>query len=150
MTILAAQNVTVWFDSLRVLDDVSMTLVGGEIVGLLKTGSAFYAPATSGIEMAEAYLKDKKRVIPCAVNLTGQYGVNDLYVGVPCVIGSGGVERIVEIALSDEAQANFDKSVDAVKELLVACRGIDPSLALPVARRLSPALSELGTANEHP
>ncbi|WP_439532375.1 malate dehydrogenase [Polymorphobacter sp.] len=101
---------------------------GGEIVGLLKTGSAFYAPATSGIEMAEAYLKDKKRVIPCAVNLTGQYGVNDLYVGVPCVIGAGGVERIVEIALSEEAQANFDKSVDAVKELLTACRAIDGSL----------------------
>ncbi len=102
---------------------------GGEIVALLKTGSAFYAPATSGIEMAEAYLKDKKRVIPCAVNLTGQYGVDGLYVGVPCVIGAGGVERIVEIALSDEAQANFTVSVDAVKELLAACRAIDPSLA---------------------
>jgi malate dehydrogenase len=101
---------------------------GGEIVGLLKTGSAFYAPATSGIEMAEAYLKDKKRVIPCAVNLTGQYGVNDLYVGVPCVIGAGGVERVVEIALSAEAKDNFQKSVDAVKELLTACRAIDPSL----------------------
>ena len=102
---------------------------GGEIVALLKTGSAYYAPATSGIEMAEAYLKDKKRVIPCAVNLTGQYGVNDLYVGVPCVIGAGGVERVVEIALSDEAQANFTVSVDAVKELLAACKAIDPSLA---------------------
>ncbi|GGI73556.1 malate dehydrogenase [Polymorphobacter multimanifer] len=101
---------------------------GGEIVGLLQTGSAFYAPATSGIEMAEAFLKDKKRVIPCAVNLTGQYGVNDLYVGVPCVIGAGGVERVVEIALGDEAQANFTVSVDAVKELLAACRAIDPSL----------------------
>ncbi len=102
---------------------------GGEIVGLLKTGSAFYAPATSGIEMAEAYLKDKKRVIPCAVNLTGQYGVNDLYVGVPCVIGAGGVEKVVEIALTDEARANFTVSVDAVKELLAACRAIEPSLA---------------------
>lgn len=101
---------------------------GGEIVGLLKTGSAFYAPATSGIEMAEAFLKDKKRVIPCAVNLTGQYGVDGLYVGVPCVIGAGGVERVVEIALSPEAQANFTVSVDAVKELLAACRAIDPSL----------------------
>ena len=79
--------------------------------------------------MAEAYLKDKKRVIPCAVNLTGQYGVNDLYVGVPCVIGAGGVERVVEIALSPEANDNFQKSVDAVKELLAACRAIDPSLA---------------------
>ena len=102
---------------------------GGEIVGLLKTGSAFYAPATSGIEMAEAFLKDKKRVIPCAVNLTGQYGVNDLYVGVPCVIGAGGVEKVVEIELTAEAKANFTVSVDAVKELLVACKAIDPSLA---------------------
>ncbi len=101
---------------------------GGEIVALLKTGSAYYAPATSGIEMAEAYLKDKKRVLPAAVNLTGQYGVNDLYVGVPCVIGAGGVEKVVEIALTPEAQANFTVSVDAVKELLVACKAIDPSL----------------------
>ena len=101
---------------------------GGEIVGLLKTGSAYYAPATSGIEMAEAYLKDKKRLLPCAAHLTGQYGVDDLYVGVPVVIGAGGVERIVEIALKDEAKANFQMSVDAVKELVVACRGIDSSL----------------------
>ena len=101
---------------------------GGEIVGLLKTGSAYYAPATSGIAMAEAYLYDQKRVIPCAVNLTGQYGVNDLYVGVPCIIGAGGVEKVVEIALTAEAQANFTVSVDAVKELLAACRAIDPSL----------------------
>ena len=101
---------------------------GGEIVGLLKTGSAFYAPATSGIEMAEAFLKDKKRLLPCAAHLTGQYGVDDLYVGVPVVIGAGGVERIVEIALKDDAKANFQLSVDAVKELVVACRGIDSSL----------------------
>ena len=101
---------------------------GGEIVGLLKTGSAYYAPATSGIAMAEAFLYDQKRVIPAAVNLTGQYGVNDLYVGVPCVIGAGGVEKVVEIALTAEAQANFTVSVDAVKELLSACRAIDPSL----------------------
>ena len=102
---------------------------GGEIVGLLKTGSAYYAPATSGIAMAEAYLYDQKRVIPAAVNLTGQYGVNDLYVGVPCVIGAGGVEKVVEIALTAEAQANFTVSVDAVKELLAACRAIDPALS---------------------
>jgi malate dehydrogenase len=102
---------------------------GGEIVGLLKTGSAYYAPATSGIEMAEAYLKDYKRVIPCAVNLTGQYGVDNLYVGVPCVIGAGGVEKVVEIALTPEAKANFQVSVDAVKELLTACKSIDPTLA---------------------
>jgi malate dehydrogenase len=101
---------------------------GGEIVGLLKTGSAYYAPATSGIAMAEAFLYDQKRVIPAAVNLTGQYGVNDLYVGVPCVIGAGGVEKVVEIALTAEAQANFTVSVDAVKELLEACKAIDPSL----------------------
>jgi len=101
---------------------------GGEIVALLGTGSAYYAPATSGIEMAEAYLKDKKRLLPCAVNLTGQYGVNDLYVGVPCIIGAGGVEKIVEIELNDEARANFKVSVDAVKELLEACRAIDGSL----------------------
>ncbi|HEX8640387.1 MAG TPA: malate dehydrogenase [Allosphingosinicella sp.] len=102
---------------------------GGEIVALLKTGSAYYAPATSGIEMAEAYLKDKKRVLPCAVHLTGQYGVDNLYVGVPCVIGAGGVEKIVEIELNDQAKANFQVSVDAVKELLEACKAIDNSLA---------------------
>ena len=102
---------------------------GGEIVALLKTGSAFYAPATSAIMMAESFLKDKKRVLPAAAHLTGQYGVDDLYVGVPVVIGAGGVERIVEIQLDDSAKANFQVSVDAVKELLVACKGIDSSLA---------------------
>ena len=101
---------------------------GGEIVGLLKTGSAFYAPATSAIAMAESYLYDKKRVLPAAANLTGQYGVDNLYVGVPIVIGKDGVEKIVEIKLSEEAQANLTVSVDAVKELLVACKGIDSSL----------------------
>ena len=101
---------------------------GGEIVGLLKTGSAYYAPATSAIAMAEAFLKDQKRVLPCAANLTGQYGVSDLYVGVPVVIGAGGVERIVEIRLNDEAKANFQVSVDAVRELLVACKAIEPTL----------------------
>jgi malate dehydrogenase len=102
---------------------------GGEIVALLKTGSAFYAPATSAIAMAESFLKDKKRVLPAAAHLTGQYGVNDLYVGVPVVIGAGGVERIVEIELDTQARENFDASVDAVKELLVACKQIDNSLA---------------------
>jgi malate dehydrogenase len=102
---------------------------GGEIVGLLKTGSAFYAPAASAIAMAESYLKDQKRVLPCAANLTGQYGISDLYVGVPVIIGAGGVERVVEIALNDEAKANFQVSVDAVRELLVACKAIDPALA---------------------
>lgn len=102
---------------------------GGEIVALLKTGSAYYAPATSGIAMAEAYLYDQKRVLPAAAHLTGQYGVDDLYVGVPVVIGAGGVEKIVEVKLSDEAKANLQVSVDAVKELLVACTAIDGSLA---------------------
>ena len=101
---------------------------GGEIVALLKTGSAYYAPATSAIAMAESFLKDKKRVLPAAANLTGQYGVDNLYVGVPVVIGAGGVEKIVEIALDDNAKANFQVSVDAVKELLVACKAIDSSL----------------------
>jgi malate dehydrogenase len=102
---------------------------GGEIVALLKTGSAYYAPATSAIAMAESFLKDKKRVLPCAAHLSGQYGVDNLYVGVPCVIGSGGVERIVEIELDAEARQNFTVSVDAVKELLEACKQIDNSLA---------------------
>src|SRR5688500_11102418 len=102
---------------------------GGEIVALLKTGSAYYAPATSAIAMAESYLKDKKRVLPAAAHITGQYGVDDLYVGVPVVIGAEGVERIVEIQLDDTAKANFQVSVDAVKELLVACKAIDGSLA---------------------
>jgi malate dehydrogenase len=101
---------------------------GGEIVGLLGTGSAYYAPATSAIAMAESFLKDKKRLLPCAAHLTGQYGVDDLYVGVPIVIGAGGVEKIVEIELNESAKANFDVSVEAVKELLVACKGIDPGL----------------------
>ncbi len=93
---------------------------GAEIIGLLKTGSAYYAPATAAIAMAEAYLKDKKRVLPCAAHLTGQYGVDDLYVGVPVVIGAGGVERIVEIALDADEQAMFDASVAAVRGLCEA------------------------------
>ncbi|MBB3691509.1 malate dehydrogenase [Sphingomonas sp. BK580] len=101
---------------------------GGEIVALLKTGSAYYAPATSGIAMAEAYLYDQKRILPAAAHLSGQYGIDDLYVGVPVVIGAGGVEKIVEVSLSEEAKANLQVSVDAVKELLVACKGIDGSL----------------------
>jgi malate dehydrogenase len=102
---------------------------GGEIVGLLKTGSAYYAPATSALAMAESYLKDKKRLLPAAAYLQGQYGVDGLYVGVPVVIGAGGVERIVEIELDESAKANFQVSVDAVKELLEACRKIDGSLS---------------------
>ncbi|PVE59977.1 malate dehydrogenase [Arthrobacter sp. TPD3018] len=101
---------------------------GGEIVALLKTGSAYYAPATSGIAMAEAYLYDQKRILPAAAHLSGEYGIDNLYVGVPVVIGAGGVEKVVEVKLSDEAKANLQVSVDAVKELLVACKGIDSSL----------------------
>ena len=102
---------------------------GGEIVALLKTGSAYYAPATSGIAMAEAYLYDQKRILPAAAHLSGEYGIDNLYVGVPVVIGAGGVEKVVEVKLSDEAKANLQVSVDAVKELLVACKGIDGTLA---------------------
>ena len=95
---------------------------GGEIVALLKTGSAFYAPASSAIQMAEAYLRDKKRVLPCAAWLDGQYGVNGLYVGVPVVLGAGGVERIVELKLSRDEQAAFDKSVAGVQGLVEVVR----------------------------
>ena len=102
---------------------------GAEIVGLLKTGSAFYAPASSAIEMAESFLKDKKRVLPVAAWLAGQYGVKGMYVGVPAVIGAGGAERIVEINLSAEEKAMFDKSAAAVQGLVDACKTIDPTLA---------------------
>ena len=95
---------------------------GGEIVKLLERGSAFYAPAASAIAMAEAYLKDKKRVLPCAAYLTGQYGIKDMYVGVPVVIGAGGVERIVEIELNPTEKAMFEKSCGAVRELIEASR----------------------------
>ncbi|WP_026620042.1 malate dehydrogenase [Ensifer sp. WSM1721] len=101
---------------------------GAEIVGLLKTGSAYYAPAASAIEMAEAYLKDKKRVLPVAAHLSGQYGVKDMYVGVPTVIGAGGVERIIEIDLNKGEKEAFDKSVAAVAGLCEACINIAPSL----------------------
>ena len=102
---------------------------GGEIVGLLKTVSAYYAPATSAIAMAEAYLGDQKRILPVAAYVDGKYGVDGLYVGVPAVIGKDGIEDVVEIALSADEAANLQKSVDAVKELLVACKGLEPSLA---------------------
>jgi len=95
---------------------------GAEIVNLLKTGSAFYAPASSAIAMAESYLKDKKRVLPCAAYLTGQYGVKGLYVGVPVVIGAGGVERVVEIDLNKAEKSMFDKSVAAVRGLIDVVR----------------------------
>src|SRR5216110_3369730 len=101
---------------------------GAEIVNLLKTGSAFYAPAASAIAMAESYLKDKKRVLPCAAYLSGEYGVKDMYVGVPAVIGSKGVERVVEIELAGKDREAFDKSVGAVQGLVEACKKIAPDL----------------------
>jgi malate dehydrogenase len=93
---------------------------GGEIVKLLERGSAFYAPAASAVAMAESYLRDKKRVLPCAAHLNGEYGIKDLYVGVPVVIGAGGVERIVEIALNETEKAAFDKSCEGVRGLIEA------------------------------
>ncbi len=102
---------------------------GAEIVGLLKTGSAFYAPATSAIEMAEAFLKDQKRVLPCAAYVDGALGLNGFYVGVPTVIGAGGIERVIDIQLSKDEQKMFDSSVNAVKGLVDACKAIDPSLS---------------------
>ncbi|MGB7405242.1 MAG: malate dehydrogenase [Pacificimonas sp.] len=101
---------------------------GGEIVGLLGNGSAYYAPASSAIAMADSYLKDKRRLLPSAAYLDGEYGQSGLYVGVPIVIGANGVEKIVEIELGDEAKKNFGVSVDAVKELMEACKGLEGSL----------------------
>ena len=119
-----------WTTQERLDQIVQRTRDGGaEIVGLLKTGSAFYAPAQSAIEMAEAYLKDQKRLLPCAAHLAGQYGLSDMYVGVPTIIGAGGIEKVVEITLNGDEQAMFQKSVDAVKGLVEACRGIDATLA---------------------
>lgn len=119
-----------WSTEEKIAEIVQRTRDGGaEIVGLLKTGSAFYAPATSAIAMAESFLKDQKRVLPCAAFLTGQYGVDDMYVGVPTVIGEGGIERIVEVDLQGEEKTGFDHSVGAVEGLIEACKGIDESLA---------------------
>ncbi len=95
---------------------------GGEIVGLMKTGSAYYAPAASAITMAEAYLRDRKRVLPCAAHCDGPYGLDGLYVGVPVVLGAGGVERVVEIGLNAEEQAQFDHSVQNVRDLMAKAR----------------------------
>jgi len=101
---------------------------GAEIVNLLKTGSAFYAPAASAISMAESYLKDKKRLLPCAAYLDGQYGVKGMYVGVPVIIGSGGTERVVEIDLNSAERAMLMKSIESVKGLVDACIKINPQL----------------------
>ena len=115
-----------WSSDDRIADIVQRTRDGGaEIVGLLKTGSAFYAPASSAIDMADAYLKDKKRLLPCAAYVDGAYGLNGLYVGVPVSIGAAGVERIVEIDLNAEEQAMFDNSVGAVKALNDVVAGLE-------------------------
>lgn len=118
-----------WTTRKRVDEIFDRTRAGGaEIVNLLKTGSAFYAPAASAVAMAESYLKDKKRVLPCAACLMGQYGVQDRYVGVPVVIGSKGVERVIEVNLNKSDRKQFDKSVAAVDGLLEACVRILPAL----------------------
>ena len=118
-----------WSSQKKIDQIVQRTRDGGaEIVALLKTGSAFYAPAASAINMAESYLKDQKRVIPCAANLSGQYGLKDIYVGVPTIIGNKGVEKIIEINLNEIENLNFSKSVDSVKNLIDACKKIDQDL----------------------
>ena len=119
-----------WSTQARIDDIVKRTANGGaEIVNLLKTGSAFYAPAASAISMAESYLLDKKRVLPCAAWLNGEYGVKDLYVGVPVVIGAKGVERIVEVEFTSAEKSMFEKSVASVEGLVEACKKIAPTLA---------------------
>lgn len=119
-----------WITKARLDEIVQRTRDGGaEIVSLLKTGSAYYAPAASAIAMAESYLRDKKRVLPCAARLKGEYGVDGVYVGVPVIIGAGGVERIIEIDLDRSEQSMFINSVQAVEGLVAACKAIQPALA---------------------
>jgi malate dehydrogenase len=118
-----------WTSQTRIDEIVDRTRNGGaEIVNLLKTGSAFYAPASSAIAMAESFMRDKKRVVPCAAYLNGEYGVRDLYVGVPVVIGAKGVERVVEIELNGAERSMFERSVDSVRGLVDACVKIAPNL----------------------
>jgi malate dehydrogenase len=119
-----------WITQERLDKIIQRTRDGGaEIVGLLKTGSAFYAPAASAIAMAESYLKDEKRVLPVAAYVNGPYGIKDLYVGVPVVIGEKGIERIIELELTEEEKAALNKSAASVQGLLEACKKIDPTLA---------------------
>ena len=118
-----------WSSQKKIDQIVQRTRDGGaEIVALLKTGSAFYAPAASAINMAESYLRDQKRIIPCAANLSGQYGLMDIYVGVPTIIGNKGVEKIIEINLNEIEKLNFSKSIESVKNLIDACKKIDQSV----------------------
>ena len=119
-----------WITAQRLEEIVQRTRAGGaEIVGLLKSGSAYYAPASSAIAMADSYLKDKKRVLPCAAYLNGEFGVKGLYIGVPVVIGAKGVERVVEIDLESAERQAFMGSVESVKGLVEACLQISPDLA---------------------
>jgi len=119
-----------WITEKKLNDIVQRTRDGGaEIVSLLKTGSAYYAPASSAISMAESYLKDKKRVLPAAAYLSGEYDVNGLYIGVPVIIGANGIEKIVEIHLNKEEQDEFNSSVESVKSLVETCKQIDPSIS---------------------
>ncbi|HXW21986.1 MAG TPA: malate dehydrogenase [Rhodomicrobium sp.] len=123
-----------WITNERLNEIVQRTRDGGaEVVKLLKTGSAFYAPAASAIAMAESYLKDKKRVLPCAAYLTGEYGVKGLCIGVPCVIGARGMERVIEIDLNTHERLDFKRSVEAVQSLVEACVRIAPGLQEPSA-----------------
>lgn len=101
---------------------------GAEIIKLLEKGSAYYAPAASGVEMAKSYLKDQKKLLPCAAYLNGEYGVKDLYAGVPVIIGSKGVEKIEELSLNNEEKKQFEKSISAVNDLWLSARKIDPEL----------------------
>ncbi len=118
-----------WMSQERLDAIIQRTRDGGiEIVNLMGTGSAYHAPAAAAIEMAEAYLRDQKRVLPCAAHLDGEYGMSDMYVGVPVMIGGGGVERVVEISLEGAEREEFDRSADSVSNLVAACREIDPSL----------------------
>jgi malate dehydrogenase len=119
-----------WTTQARLDEIVQRTREGGaEIVNLLKSGSAYYAPAASAIAMAESFLKDKKRVLPCAAYLNGEYGIKDLYVGVPVVIGAKGVERVVEIQLNGPERTMFETSAEVVATLVEACKKIAPNLA---------------------
>ncbi|MEE2622183.1 MAG: malate dehydrogenase [Pseudomonadota bacterium] len=118
-----------WSSQKKIDQIVQRTRDGGaEIVALLKTGSAFYAPAASAINMADSYLRDQKRIIPCAANLSGEYGFKDIYVGVPTIIGNKGVEKIIEINLNEIEKLNFSKSIESVKNLINACKKIDQDL----------------------
>jgi malate dehydrogenase len=121
-----------WTTDKRLEEIVQRTRDGGaEIVSLLKTGSAFYAPASAAIQMAESFLKDKKRILPCAAHLNGEYGIKGIYVGVPVVVGAGGVERIIEIPLNKDERAMFDKSVAAVEGLITVATSLQKKTAQP-------------------